>query len=69
MYTVNVNESTYIPLGIKHSLANKGSELLEIFEVQSGSYMGEDGIVRFEGEYCSVDSEVIELLKTKQLRK
>lgn len=44
-------ESTYIPVGTKHSLENKTSEELEIIEVQSGTYLGEDDIVRFEDIY------------------
>jgi mannose-1-phosphate guanylyltransferase/mannose-6-phosphate isomerase len=42
------NESTYIPQGVKHRLENPGQIPLEIIEVQSGSYLGEDDIVRFE---------------------
>ena len=45
------NQSTYIPLGEVHRLANPGSIPLEIIEVQSGSYVGEDDIVRFEDTY------------------
>jgi len=45
------NQSTYIPLGEKHRLANPGKLPLEIIEVQSGSYLGEDDIVRFEDTY------------------
>jgi mannose-1-phosphate guanylyltransferase/mannose-6-phosphate isomerase len=45
------NQSTYIPLGEKHRLANPGKVPLEIIEVQSGSYLGEDDIVRFEDTY------------------
>ncbi|MGL4409735.1 mannose-1-phosphate guanylyltransferase/mannose-6-phosphate isomerase [Zoogloea sp.] len=45
------NESTYIPLGHVHRLANPGRVPLEIIEVQSGSYLGEDDIVRFEDNY------------------
>ncbi len=45
------NESTYIPLGVKHRLRNPGKTTLEIIEVQSGSYLGEDDIVRFEDTY------------------
>lgn len=45
------NQSTYIPLGQTHRLANPGSIPLEIIEVQSGSYLGEDDIVRFEDNY------------------
>jgi len=45
------NESTYIPLGTVHSLSNPGAIPLEIIEVQSGSYLGEDDIVRIEDVY------------------
>jgi mannose-1-phosphate guanylyltransferase/mannose-6-phosphate isomerase len=45
------NQSTYIPLGEKHRLANPGKVPLEIIEVQSGSYLGEDDIVRFDDSY------------------
>jgi len=45
------NQSTYIPLGQTHRLANPGKVPLEIIEVQSGSYLGEDDIVRFEDSY------------------
>ena len=48
---LNENESTYIPIGVTHSLANPGTLPLEIIEVQSGSYLGEDDIVRFEDVY------------------
>jgi mannose-1-phosphate guanylyltransferase/mannose-6-phosphate isomerase len=49
--TLNENQSTYIPQGQTHRLANPGHEPLEIIEVQSGSYLGEDDIVRFEDTY------------------
>jgi mannose-1-phosphate guanylyltransferase/mannose-6-phosphate isomerase len=45
------NQSAYIPLGEKHRLANPGKVPLEIIEVQSGSYLGEDDIVRYEDTY------------------
>jgi mannose-1-phosphate guanylyltransferase/mannose-6-phosphate isomerase len=45
------NESTYIPLGAKHRIENPGDQPLHIIEVQSGSYLGEDDIVRFEDSY------------------
>ena len=45
------DESTYIPLGDKHRLANPGHIALELIEVQSGAYLGEDDIVRFEDVY------------------
>ncbi len=50
------NESTYIPVGVVHALANPGKVPLELIEVQSGSYLGEDDIVRFEDLYGRVDS-------------
>jgi mannose-1-phosphate guanylyltransferase/mannose-6-phosphate isomerase len=50
-FIVAENESTYIPLGIKHRLENPGSIDLELIEVQSGSYLGEDDIVRFDDKY------------------
>jgi mannose-1-phosphate guanylyltransferase/mannose-6-phosphate isomerase len=49
--TLTENQSTYIPLGAVHRLANPGIIPLEIIEVQSGSYLGEDDIVRFEDTY------------------
>lgn len=45
------DESTYIPLGVKHRLENPGRIPLEIIEIQTGSYLGEDDIVRFEDTY------------------
>ena len=45
------NQSTYIPVGVRHRLENPGTIPLEIIEVQSGSYLGEDDIVRFEDVY------------------
>ena len=45
------NQSTYIPLGAKHRLTNPGKLPLSIIEIQSGSYIGEDDIVRFEDKY------------------
>lgn len=49
--TLTENQSTYIPLGEVHRLTNPGTIPLEIIEVQSGSYLGEDDIVRFEDSY------------------
>jgi len=45
------NQSTYIPLGVTHRLENPGKIPLELIEVQSGSYLGEDDIVRFDDQY------------------
>jgi len=50
-FLLSENQSTYIPLGEIHRLANPGTIPLEIIEVQSGSYLGEDDIVRFEDTY------------------
>ncbi len=50
-FLLSENQSTYIPLGIKHRLENPGSLDLELIEVQSGSYLGEDDIVRFDDVY------------------
>ena len=51
-FILKENESTYIPIGVTHSLANPSqSTPLEIIEVQSGSYLGEDDIVRFDDQY------------------
>jgi mannose-1-phosphate guanylyltransferase len=48
---VYTNESTYIPAGNKHRLENPGKLELVLIEVQSGEYVGEDDIVRFEDKY------------------
>jgi len=48
------NQSTYIPIGVIHALENPGKVPLELIEVQSGSYLGEDDIVRFEDKYGRV---------------
>ncbi|MBK6348626.1 MAG: mannose-1-phosphate guanylyltransferase/mannose-6-phosphate isomerase [Proteobacteria bacterium] len=50
-FLLGENESTYIPVGTKHRIANPGKVMLHIIEVQSGSYLGEDDIVRFEDVY------------------
>ena len=51
VFLVSENESTYIPLGTKHRLENPGKVMLEMIEVQSGSYLGEDDIIRYEDVY------------------
>ncbi len=51
VFMLGEDESTYIPLGHKHRLANPGQIPLELIEVQSGTYLGEDDIVRFEDVY------------------
>lgn len=53
-FLVNINESTYVPAGNKHRLENPGQTNLVMIEVQSGSYLGEDDIVRFEDNYGRV---------------
>ncbi|CAD6524847.1 mannose-1-phosphate guanylyltransferase/mannose-6-phosphate isomerase [Paraburkholderia metrosideri] len=50
-FLLSENESTYIPLGIRHRLENPGKVPLEIIEIQSGAYLGEDDIVRFNDDY------------------
>jgi len=52
--TLKEGDSTYIPIGVTHGLENKTNEQLEIIEVQSGTYLGEDDIVRFEDIYGRV---------------
>jgi mannose-1-phosphate guanylyltransferase/mannose-6-phosphate isomerase len=51
VFPLHANQSTFIPLGSKHRLENPGTEPLHLIEVQSGSYLGEDDIVRFEDSY------------------
>ena len=54
IFMLSENESTYIPLGVIHALENPGKVPLEIIEIQSGSYLGEDDIVRFDDIYGRV---------------
>ena len=49
--TLNENENIFIPIGHKHRLENIGEENLEIIEVQTGSYFGEDDIIRYDDIY------------------
>ena len=51
MFDLPVNESTYIPIGMKHRLENPGKVPVQIIEVQNGSYVEEDDIVRIEDIY------------------
>ena len=51
VFELFANQSTYIPIGAKHRLENPGTEILELIEVQSGDYLGEDDIVRYEDVY------------------
>ena len=53
---VNVNESTFIPIGQLHRLENPGKIPLVIIEVQSGEYLGEDDIIRFQDDYQRSES-------------
>ncbi|GAW67395.1 mannose-6-phosphate isomerase [Geoanaerobacter pelophilus] len=55
---VNINESTFIPIGASHRLENPGVIPLIIIEVQSGEYLGEDDIVRFQDDYQRVEESV-----------
>jgi mannose-6-phosphate isomerase len=58
-FQVNVNESTYIPIGSRHRLENPGKIMLVIIEVQNGEYLGEDDIIRFDDDYhrCDMPAE------------
>ena len=51
VFLLTENQSAYIPVGARHRLENPGQIPLEIIEVQSGSYLGEDDIVRYEDRY------------------
>ena len=51
VFDLEVNESTYIPLGVKHRLENRTDSILELIEVQLGGYLGEDDIVRFDDDF------------------
>ena len=51
VFAVSENESTYIPAGARHRLENPGTEPMHLIEVQSGSYLGEDDIIRFDDVY------------------
>lgn len=48
---IHENESIYIPIGATHRLENPGKITLELIEVQTGSYLGEDDIIRFDDDY------------------
>jgi mannose-1-phosphate guanylyltransferase len=50
-FLLSENQSTYIPVGVVHALENPGKVALELIEVQSGSYLGEDDIVRLKDQY------------------
>ena len=55
-FLLRENESTFIPMGDTHCLENPGKVPLQLIEVQSGSYLGEDDIVRFEDGYGRIRS-------------
>ena len=56
--TLHENQSSYIPIGSKHRLSNPGKIMLKLIEVQSGSYLGEDDIQRFEDNYGRVHKKI-----------
>jgi mannose-6-phosphate isomerase-like protein (cupin superfamily) len=56
VFVLSENESTFIPLGVTHRLENPGVIPLELIEVQSGGYLGEDDIHRFEDNYGRAES-------------
>lgn len=56
VFDLHANESTYIPIGTRHRLENLTRDPLEIIEVQTGDYLGEDDIVRFEDRYARVEA-------------
>jgi len=51
VYTIQVNQSTFVPMGVKHRLENTGETPLQIIEVQNGDYLGEDDITRYQDDY------------------
>ena len=51
VFLVSENESTFIPVGVVHTLENPGKVPLEVIEIQSGTYLGSDDIVRFDDKY------------------
>ena len=55
-FILTKGESTFIPIGTSHSLANNTNDNLEIIEIQSGIYLGEDDIIRFEDIYGRLDN-------------
>jgi mannose-6-phosphate isomerase len=58
-FIVNINESTFIPIGMTHRLENPGIIPLVIIEVQSGEYLGEDDIVRLSDDYERVEYGIV----------
>ena len=67
IFLLSENESAYIPLGAMHRLENPGKVPLEMIEVQSGAYLGEDDIVRFDDVYGrSINAELPATLDSKK---
>lgn len=54
VFELHANQSTYIPIGVRHRLQNPGTQILELIEVQSGDYLGEDDIIRYDDVYGRV---------------
>ena len=69
VFTLNTNESTFIPLGAKHRLENPGKLPLRLIEVQSGPYLGEDDIVRFDDVYGRVTEKPAALSVVRNSKK
>jgi mannose-1-phosphate guanylyltransferase/mannose-6-phosphate isomerase len=62
------DQSTYIPLGTVHRMENPGRIPLEIIEVQTGAYLGEDDIVRLEDSYGRKGESPVEVVNNKKVR-
>lgn len=62
-FMLSENESTYIPIGMEHRLENPGNIVLEIIEIQTGTYLGEDDIVRLDDVYGRVATETVNTTK------
>ncbi len=56
VFDVELNQSTYIPLGVQHRLENWGTVPVRVIEIQSDNYLGEDDIVRFDDIYGGVEN-------------
>ena len=67
VFILSENQSTFIPLGAKHRLSNPGKINLTLIEVQSGDYLGEDDIIRFEDQYGGnpIIKDIKQLMKIK----
>ncbi len=63
VYTIQENQSTFVPMGVKHRLENPTDEPLQLIEVQSGRYLGEDDIVRYQDDYGRAKNGRIEKKK------